>query len=55
MSNFIILMSDEHNPRYSSIYGHPYVQTPNMERLENDRAHQFQAVQLETLKASQSV
>lgn len=29
-------MSDEHAPMYSSIYGHPVVQTPNMERLAND-------------------
>lgn len=33
MPNFLIYMSDEHNPRYSSVYGHPFVQTPNMERL----------------------
>lgn len=33
MANVIILMSDEHNPFFSSIYGHPVVQTPNMERL----------------------
>lgn len=26
-------MSDEHNPRFSSVYGHPFVQTPNMERI----------------------
>ena len=33
MSNVIVLMSDEHNPRYSSPYGHDFVQTPNMQRL----------------------
>jgi choline-sulfatase len=33
MPNFLILMSDEHNPAVSSVYGHPIVQTPNMERL----------------------
>ena len=33
MPNTIVLMSDEHNPRFSSVYGHPFVQTPNMERL----------------------
>lgn len=33
MANFILLMSDEHNPKYSSVYGHPFVRTPNMERL----------------------
>lgn len=31
--NFLLLMSDEHNPRFSSIYGHPSVKTPNMQRL----------------------
>ncbi len=33
MSNVLLLMSDEHNPMFSSVYGHPLVQTPNMERL----------------------
>ena len=33
MSNVIVFMSDEHNPRYSSPYGHDFVQTPNMQRL----------------------
>ncbi len=31
--NFLIIMSDEHAPMYSSVYGHLLVQTPNMERL----------------------
>ncbi len=31
--NFLIIMSDEHNPAYSSVYGHPTVETPNLERL----------------------
>ena len=31
--NFLIIMSDEHAPMYSSVYGHRIVQTPNMERL----------------------
>ena len=31
--NFLVIMSDEHAPQYSSVYGHPLVQTPNMERL----------------------
>ena len=31
--NFLMLMSDEHNPKYSSVYGHPSVHTPNMKRL----------------------
>jgi len=33
MSNVLLLISDEHNPFFSSPYGHPYVRTPNMERL----------------------
>ena len=31
--NLLIIMSDEHAPMYSSLHGHPLVQTPNMERL----------------------
>ncbi|MCH8310967.1 MAG: sulfatase-like hydrolase/transferase [Chloroflexi bacterium] len=31
--NILIIMSDEHGPNWSSAYGHPFVQTPNMERL----------------------
>jgi len=33
MPNILLLMSDEHNPRVSSPYGHPTVRTPHMERL----------------------
>ncbi|MBF0277485.1 MAG: sulfatase-like hydrolase/transferase [SAR324 cluster bacterium] len=33
MSNVVILMADEHNPLYSSVYKHPFVMTPNMEKL----------------------
>ena len=33
MSNVIVFMSDEHNPRYSSPYGHDFVDTPNMQWL----------------------
>jgi choline-sulfatase len=33
MANVILLMSDEHNPKYCSVYGHDIVQTPNMEKL----------------------
>ena len=33
MANVLVLMSDEHNPFYSSVYGHPFVQTPAMDRL----------------------
>jgi choline-sulfatase len=32
-SNVLLLVSDEHNPLYSSPYGHPSVQTPHMQRL----------------------
>jgi choline-sulfatase len=33
MPNVVLLLSDEHNPRYSSTYGHDVVRTPNMDRL----------------------
>ncbi|MDD9268613.1 sulfatase-like hydrolase/transferase [Paenibacillus sp. GCM10023248] len=33
MSNSVLIISDEHNPFYSSVYGHPFLRTPNMERL----------------------
>ena len=33
MPNFVLFMSDEHNPKISSVYGHPFVRTPHMERL----------------------
>lgn len=33
MSNFIVLLSDEHNPRYCGPYGHASVQTPHMDAL----------------------
>jgi len=36
--NFLIIMSDEHAPMYSRVYGHPLVKTPNMERLAEDGA-----------------
>ena len=36
MSNVIVFMSDEHNPRYASPYGHPFVETPNMQRLADN-------------------
>ena len=29
-------MSDEHNPRYSSPYGHDFVDTPNMQWLADN-------------------
>lgn len=31
--NLLILMSDEHDPRYMGVSGHPFVQTPNIDRL----------------------
>lgn len=31
--NFLIIMTDEHNPYYSSVYGHPIVRTPNLDRF----------------------
>ncbi len=33
MPNVLIYMSDQHNPFVSSVFGHPRVETPNMERL----------------------
>ncbi len=33
MSNAVVFMSDEHNPRFSSPYGHEGVVTPNLQRL----------------------
>lgn len=36
MTNVLVLMSDEHNPKVSSAYGHPRVETPNMERLARE-------------------
>lgn len=32
-ANVVLFMSDEHNPRIASVYGHPIVQTPNLDRL----------------------
>jgi choline-sulfatase len=34
--NFLVIMTDEHGPMFSSAYQHPIVQTPNMERLARD-------------------
>lgn len=34
--DIILVMSDEHSPRFSGAYGHPIVHTPNMERLASD-------------------
>ena len=32
-ANLLIIMSDEHDPMVSTPYGHPFVRTPNMQRL----------------------
>ena len=34
--NILLIMSDEHAPMFSGPYGHPLVQTPNMDRLAAD-------------------
>ena len=31
--NVVVLMSDEHNPKYTSLLGHPLLENPNMERM----------------------
>ena len=31
--NVLVLMSDEHNPKFLGCAGHPYIQTPNLDRL----------------------
>ena len=36
LPNILLIMSDEHAPMYSGPYGHPLVQTPNMDRLAED-------------------
>ena len=33
MSSVLLLISDEHNPRFASPYGYAAVQTSNMQRL----------------------
>lgn len=33
MKNFLFLLSDEHNASITGCYGHPIVQTPNLDRL----------------------
>ena len=32
-SNVLFIFSDEHDPRYMGCSGHPFVQTPNLDRL----------------------
>ena len=39
--NFLIIMSDEHDPQVSSPYGHPFIHTPAMQRLA-DRGTVFE-------------
>jgi choline-sulfatase len=36
--NFLIIMSDEHDPRVSSPYGHPFIETPAIQRLADTGA-----------------
>lgn len=36
--NFLIIMSDEHGPMFSSTYGHPIARTPSMDRLAREGA-----------------
>jgi len=36
--NILIIMSDEHDPRISSPYGHNFIKTPNQQRLANEGA-----------------
>ncbi len=36
--NILVIMSDEHGPMWSSAYGHPFVRTPNMERIAESGA-----------------
>jgi choline-sulfatase len=31
--NFLIIMTDEHNPFVSEFHGHPFIKTPNLKRL----------------------
>ena len=32
-TNLIILMSDEHNPKFLGCAGHPFIATPNLDAL----------------------
>ena len=31
--NVLVLMSDEHNPKFLGCVGHPFIQTPHLDRL----------------------
>lgn len=35
-NNVVVLIADQHNPAFCSAYGHPYIQTPNMQGLANE-------------------
>ncbi|WP_232481117.1 hypothetical protein [Roseomonas sp. KE2513] len=32
-TNLVVIMSDEHDPRYMGSSGHPFIRTPNLDRL----------------------
>src|SRR5690606_15749504 len=34
--NILLIMSDEHDPAVTGCYGHPHVQTPNLDRLAEE-------------------
>jgi choline-sulfatase len=34
--NVLIIMADEHAPQFSGVYGHPQVQSPNLDQLGSD-------------------
>lgn len=37
--NMLVICSDQHHPRMSGYRGHPYVQTPNLDRLAESGTH----------------
>ncbi len=38
-ANILLIMSDQHHPRVTGYRGHPYVQTPHLDRLACEGAH----------------
>ena len=34
--NILVVMSDQHSRKYASPYGHPFIRTPNMQRLADE-------------------
>lgn len=34
--NILLIMSDEHDPAVNGCYGHPYVETPHLDRLASE-------------------